>query len=40
MEKYAYTIEQIDQVYDILYEGRNLTIVIDLIGVDVVYEII
>ena len=40
IEKYAYTIEQIDQVYDKIYEGRNLTGVIDLIGVDVVYEII
>lgn len=40
IEKFNYSYEQVDLVYNKLYDGRNLFMIIDLIGIDVVYQIL
>lgn len=40
VEEYNYTIEQINGVYSKLYDGRDIFVIIDLIGVDVAYQIL
>ncbi len=40
IEKFNYTYEHVNMVYKKLYDGRNLFTIIDLIGIDVVYQIL
>lgn len=40
MERYGYTAESVSKVYEKLYDGRNIFTIVDLIGVDVVYQIL
>ncbi|RDH81544.1 MAG: hypothetical protein DIZ80_15825 [endosymbiont of Galathealinum brachiosum] len=40
VEKFGYGVEQINQVYSKLYDGRDIFFIIDLIGIDVSYKIL
>ncbi len=40
VEKFNYNVNQINQVYSKLYDGRDIFFIIDLIGIDVVFKIL
>lgn len=40
IEKYGYSVDNITNVYDTLYGGRNIFLIVDLIGIDVVSNIL
>lgn len=40
IEKFYYSHENINKIYQKLYDGRNIFSIIDLIGIDIVYKIL
>lgn len=40
VEKFGYGVDQINDVYSKLYDGRDIFLIIDLIGIDVVHKIL
>jgi len=40
VEKFNYGVNQINKVYSRLYDGRDIFFIIDLIGIDVVFQIL